>query len=239
MKKMSDGASSHLQESRAVDHGFRQWLTHTSLLPHSAHTTSGADQEAGMVNDIKPSTIVTDEDLAQVTGGSSGTPGIGFMDATNMDLDQILALVQQQRQDQLDSSVQQQMDAIEQRNTQLTQMNGTLQELSGLDETLDRQGPLSTDTLVHHLGQETTLGALAADLGLDQERIDDGSIDASDMDAITGLLQDRIGDVTAVQTMEMAALQAMNEKRAEAMALMQQFIDRMQNTANNIIGNMR
>ena len=156
-----------------------------------------------------------------------------------MDVNQILAMVQQERQGQLDTSLQQQMDGIQERNTQLAQMNGTLQELDGLGDVLEDQGPLSTDTLVHHMGQETTLGALAADLGLDQERIDDGSIDSADMDAITGLLQDRITTVTAAQDMEMAALQAMTDKRNEAIALMQQFMNSMQNNFNNIIGNMR
>ena len=192
-----------------------------------------------MVNDIRPSTIVTDEDLAKVTGGSSGGLNFASMDLATMDISQILAMVQQERQGQLDTGLQQQMNAIEQRNTQLAQMNGTLQELGNLGDTLGSQGPLSTDTLVHHMGQETTLGALAADLGLDRERIDDGSIDSDDMDTITGLLQDRITTITAVQDMEMTALQAMNDKRAEAMALMQQFMDRMQNNFNNIIGNMR
>ncbi|WP_372020643.1 hypothetical protein [Tistrella mobilis] len=192
-----------------------------------------------MTQESKPSTIVTDEDLAKVTGGLSGGLNFNSMDLATMDVNQILAMVQQERQGQLDTSLQQQMDGIQERNTQLAQMNGTLQELDGLGDMLEDQGPLSTDTLVHHMGQETTLGALAADLGLDQERIDDGSIDSADMDAITGLLQDRITTVTAAQDMEMAALQAMTDKRNEAIALMQQFMNSMQNNFNNIIGNMR
>ena len=191
-----------------------------------------------MTDRIGASTIIADEDLARVTGGSLGMPGPGGIDMTNMDLESILALVKQQRQDQADASLHNQMSQIEQRNTTLTQMNGTLQELGNLEGLLDQQGSLSTDTVVHHLGAETTLGALAADLGLDRERVDDGSIDAEDMDMITDLLHDRIDSTTAAQEMDMAALQTMLDKRDDAAALMASFMEKMQNTRDAILGNI-
>lgn len=177
---------------------------------------------------------ITEEDLAKVMGG---TGGISSVDLSGMDLETALMMVQQQRSALLDGQLQSQVEVVQQRNETISHMNSTLGELRALAPE-DNQ-PLSNSTLVHHLGEETTLGELAATLGLPQDRINDGSIDKQDMEMMTDRLKGQIDAATNSQQMDMLRLQSLSNKRNEAFELMTDFVKKMQDSRSSIIGNMR
>ncbi|MEK8131854.1 hypothetical protein WMW72_28495 [Paenibacillus filicis] len=151
--------------------------------------------------------------------------GINGQNIASMDIETALMAVQSERTRLLDAQLQEQIKAVQERNTQMAQLNSLLNELR-VQRT--GQAPYSLPAGLHdqvkmHLIQYASKT----------------SFNAAEMDSMIQELKQKIDAANNSQQMDMLRLQSMSNKRNEAFDVMTNFVKKMQDSRSSIIGNMR
>lgn len=198
---------------------------------------------------------LTEEELAQITGGGNTISGIGVanvapIDLSSMDIETAMMMVQQQRVSLLDSQLKDQIAEVQARNTLVASLNNdlsTLNQFAGLfSSDAKPDDKISASTMVHVGGKEMSLGdALTglnhADAGALKigEMLQDGQISKAELTESIVNAKSLIDTAANSQQMDMLRLQSMTNKRNEAFDVMTNFVKKMQDSRSSIIGNMR
>ncbi|MEZ0171332.1 hypothetical protein [Microvirga sp. TS319] len=198
---------------------------------------------------------LTEEELAQITGGGtvsgvSGATTISSIDLTSMDIETAMMMVQQQRVSLLDTQLKDQIAEVQARNTLVASLNNDLSSLNQFAALFPSDAKpddkISASTLVHVGGKEMSLGdALtslnhAGDAALKiGEMLQDGQISKAEIAESITNAKSLIDSASNSQQMDMLRLQSMSSKRNEAFDVMTNFVKKMQENRSSIIGNMR
>ncbi|PQP88249.1 hypothetical protein [Paenibacillus sp. AR247] len=168
--------------------------------------------------------------VKQAVGGSAtnnSLANVGNIDLASMDIESALQAVQQQRAQALEDQLKDQVANVQKRNEEIAQLNNILGELSTLrGQSADGNYKVSEGTL-------STLSGM----GLADASKTDYS--ANDVDQLIQKIKSYIDNMSNSQQMDMLRLQELNNKRNEAMDVMTDYIKKMEDARNSILGNMR
>lgn len=168
------------------------------------------------------------QSVKQAVGGSATNNSIGQIDITGMDIESALMMVQQQRAQQLDVQLNEQIQAVQKRNETIARWNQLSADLNSV----------LTGAAVD--GKFTISGDLASKLNA--EGLGDASKTEYTADELSQAIQQirsKMDSESNSQQMDMLRLQSMTNKRNEAFDVMSNFIKKMEDSRSSIIGNMR
>lgn len=168
------------------------------------------------------------QSVKQVVGGSATNNSLGQIDLSGMDIETALQAVQQDRAQLLENQLKDQMAAVQQNNETIAELNNLLSELSGV------RGQSAADG--HYALSDSITGKLAADGLADSSKKD---YTPEELDQVIQSIKGKIDSLSSSQQMDMLRLQELSNKRNEAFDMMADIIKKMQDSRNDIIGNIR
>lgn len=162
--------------------------------------------------------------------GVSGNQGGGeTISVSGVDLETAIMAVQSERAKQMEQQLRDQIKAVQDRNDQLTKLNDAQSKLS------DVQADLQADAQTVNDDQKEVLKKAMEEVGLNTKLPEN----KDELDALRSQLKSQIDAQSNSQQMDMLRLQSLSNKRNEAFDTMTDFIKKMQDSRNSIIGNMR
>ncbi|WP_249730376.1 hypothetical protein [Paenibacillus sp. J2TS4] len=179
------------------------------------------------------------------TIGYNGNNGLYLPNMSSMDLETALKMVQEQRVQIMENTLEQQIKAIQSRNEEIANLNDLLYQLNRLNAYFARDAKASTpvpdaaNPLVEEINQSIV------NLGLNHQHASEWTpfinkkIVKSDVENAIDRVKGMVDSSSNSQQMDMLRLQSMSNKRNEAFDVMTNFIKKMQDSRSSIIGNMR
>lgn len=170
--------------------------------------------------------------------------GLYFPDMSSMDLETALKVVQEQRTQLLNTQLQDQITAVNSRNTEITKLFELLNKFQQLNTYFaqDAKANTSVPNTANQLVEEINQSITRLDESLQASGLKDYAnkkMVKSDVDHAITRIKDILNSIQNSQQMDMQRLQSMSHKRNEAFDVMTNFIKKMQDSRNQIIGNMR
>ncbi|MGE8689086.1 MAG: hypothetical protein ACN6PJ_18215 [Achromobacter sp.] len=195
-------------------------------------------------------------------GGASGASSIGQIDLSSVDLETALMMVQGERVKLLDAQLQNQINEVQKRNTEIGKLNeamNSLNALAGLFKSGKDGGTKMKDGEIPDWNKAGTendnrynqmrdamwkaMGEAGMDLNTDkyQLKVDGGvsNVTKGSIETAIQAIKNKVDALSNTQQMDMTRLQGMTNKRNEAFDVMTNFIKKMQDSRSSIIGNMR
>ncbi|GIP30184.1 hypothetical protein J23TS9_53140 [Paenibacillus sp. J23TS9] len=167
------------------------------------------------------------QSVKQAVGGGTSN-AVGQMDISSMDIETALQAVQEQRASLLEQQLNQQISDVQKRNEQIANMNNLLSDINNAKS------------------QEAANGQYVLPDNVTSKLSEQGAGDASktsytkdELDKMSQDLKGKIDSLSNSQQMDMLRLQSLSNKRNEAFDTMTNFVKKMQDSRNSIIGNMR
>ncbi|WP_136608671.1 hypothetical protein [Paenibacillus dokdonensis] len=167
------------------------------------------------------------QSVKQAVGGGTSN-SVGQIDISSMDIETALMAVQEQRTSLLEQQLNQQMTEVQNRNSQIASVNDLLSSVNDVRSQDNATGQYDLPSDINSKLSEQGLG--------------DGSKTSYTKDELDKMSQDLKGKIDSLsnsQQMDMLRLQSMSNKRNEAFDTMTNFVKKMQDSRNSIIGNMR
>lgn len=165
-------------------------------------------------------------------GVSGKQGGVETISVSGVDLETAIMAVQSERAKQMEQQLRDQIKAVQDRNDQLTKLNDAQSKLSDLQA--DLQADAQTDQGIND-DQKEVLKKAMEEVGLNTKLPEN----KDELDALRSQLKSQIDAQSNSQQMDMLRLQSLSNKRNEAFDTMTDFIKKMQDSRNSIIGNMR
>lgn len=189
-----------------------------------------------------------------------GTQGISAASIQGMDLETAMLAVQSNRANLLETQLKDQIAAVQAKNDKISALNSLMGQLNAVSSRFNAGATASTSLKTQHdktskpdmradsLKQALTSSLKAA--GMDPLQMmpsgknaagvfDINLVTKGDLDGAVANLKGNIDNLSNTQQMDMLRLQSLSNKRNEAFDLMTNFIKKMQDSRNSIIGNMR
>lgn len=188
---------------------------------------------------------------------SSTIGGIAPANFQAVDLETLMMMVQSQRANLLESQLKEQISNVQKNNEQISQYNTAMAALNGVKNVFG--GDSSATTKIHETGDKKKGGNSASRLNevtaiakeaLEGAGFESGMKELGDVqistsstmgqvDSAIQALKAKIDSLGNSQQMDMLRLQSLSNKRNEAFETMTNFVKKMQDARNSIIGNMR
>lgn len=163
---------------------------------------------------------------------SNAAGGVSNIAVSNMDIEAAMQAVQGQRAQLLETQLQDQLNAVQERNNQIANLNdylnGQRQIAAQFPSGAEPNSPLNNDQLeaMKKAMEESGTSAEAPKT-------------KGELDALMSQTQGNINGQSNSQQMDMLRLQSLSNKRNEAFDVMSNFMKKMQENRSSIIGNMR
>lgn len=192
-----------------------------------------------------------------------GLSAVSSMDFAHMDIDSIMMMVQTQRANLLESELKNQIGSVQAKNDQISKLNQALGQLNSLSAQFpsDAKAGDKVDNIVkandYQMEKEINSSLKEAGVAPFTQGKEDwsgrgrtldnsvyngglgGNTTKGQVDAAIQQLKSNIDSLSNSQQMDMLRLQSLSNKRNEAFDLMTNFVKKMQDNRNTIIGNMR
>ena len=165
----------------------------------------------------------------------SGAAGVGAVNFASMDIETMMMAVQTERVHLLEEQLVQQMTSVQNQNNQISLLN-TLQGELNAASALFKSDAKSDDTI--KTPESLTKAFTAAGLEVPKEFAGD-KIKKSDVETYSQKTKSQIDSLSNSQQMDMLRLQSLSNKRNEAFETMTNFMKKLQDGRNAIVGNMR
>lgn len=162
-------------------------------------------------------------------GVSGNQGGVETINVSGADLETAIMAVQGERANQMEQQLRDQIKAVQDRNDQLTKLNDAQSKLSDVQADLQAAAQTVNDD------QKEVLRKAMEEVGLNSKLPEN----KDELDALRSQLKSQIDAQSNSQQMDMLRLQSLSNKRNEAFDVMTDFIKKMQDSRNSIIGNMR
>jgi arsenate reductase-like glutaredoxin family protein len=188
---------------------------------------------------------LTEDDLAQVSGGAgiAAPTSAPTANIQNMDIEAALMMVQSQRTALLDGQLKTQTSQVQQRNETIADLNGAVKTFAAIGDALT--GNQTATGATKAPGQGSTLESAIKTLesqGIETGKLREFAKDGFSKDELSQLVaitKSHVDSQSNSQQMDMLRLQSMSNKRNEAFDVMTNFVKKMQESRSSIIGNMR
>ncbi|MCY1511872.1 hypothetical protein D9M68_463130 [compost metagenome] len=200
--------------------------------------------------------------MSNPVGGASGAGSVGQIDLSSMDIETALMMVQGERVKLLDAQLQNQINEVQKRNTEIAKLNeamNSLNALAGLFKSGKDGGTKMKDGEIPDWNDAGTpndnrynemrdamwsaMGEAGMDLNTDkyQLKVDNGisNVTKGSIETAIQAIKNKVDALSNTQQMDMTRLQSMTNKRNEAFDVMTNFVKKMQDSRSSIIGNMR
>lgn len=194
---------------------------------------------------------------------AGNTANIGQIDISSMDLESIMMAVQMQRTNLLEGQLKEQISSVQAKNDQISKLNMALGELNalaacfpsdakasdGINQFIQADG-YKREGIINLSLQQAGVRPFSEEHGLwsgnghtsNHEFYQGGLGQATTKGQLDGAIQklkSNIDSLSNTQQMDMLRLQSLSSKRNEAFEIATNFIKKMQDGRNAIIGNMR
>jgi prefoldin subunit 5 len=166
-----------------------------------------------------------------------------------MDLETALMMVQGERVKLLDAQLQNQINEVQKRNTEIAKLNDAMNSLnalaamfkSGKDGATKMKDGSEGDRDGVGATMRKAMGEAGMDLNTDKYKLDGniGDVTKGSIETAIQAIKNKVDALSNTQQMDMTRLQGMTNKRNEAFDVMTNFIKKMQDSRSSIIGNMR
>lgn len=163
------------------------------------------------------------------------------LDISSMDIETALLAVQSRRANLLESQLRDQIAGVQARNDQIGKLNtvsNSLRALLAVFSTSQNSIQITAGSNIDQLFQQLKVDAQSA--GVDIGSLLKGNVlNKADIEALQTGIKGQIDSASNSQQMDMLRLQSLTSKRNEAFESLTNFIKKMQDSRNSIIGNMR
>ena len=196
----------------------------------------------------KPEDLTLEELAAVIGGAATGINSVGAINMQNlqsMDIETALMMVQSERTKLLESQLQTQMQEVQNRNTQVANLNDVLSQLNTVSAKFTDGDKADTSLSSHVKGEDHAklINALTTELkeaGITGHgALKDGDLSKGEVTSMITEVKGMIDAAGNSQQMDMLRLQSLSNKRNEAFDVMTNFVKKMQESRSSIIGNMR
>ena len=173
--------------------------------------------------------------------------GLNAINTASMDIETALLAVQGKRAELMETQLRDQIAGVQAKNEQISKLNNVLSNLTGIlaNYATDANGSYTapssaTGVTGASLHKEITAAGLT-DLGWGGTNPANWNKDLkrNDIDAAVTKVKGQIDSLANSQQMDTLRLQSLSAKRNEAFEQMTNWIKKMQDVRNNILGNMR
>ncbi len=166
---------------------------------------------------------------------NSAAAGISSLDLQGMDLETMMMAVQSNRAQQLEGQLKDQIASVQAKNQQISKLNeltGALNAAAAKFKSDAKAGD--------KIDIPADIKTAAASAGVTLPSGFSGTqVTKGDLDGFIQQNKSQIDSLSNSQQMDMLRLQSLSNKRNEAFELMTNFMKKMQDSRNSIIGNMR
>ena len=165
----------------------------------------------------------------------SGTPIITPMPINrfeNMDLETAMLTVQQERANLLDSQLRNQIKVLQDKNDRVAKLNDAYMAALKLQQQFSSNA--TADTKIPDGTAKVALDVVMANTGFTTQLTNRG-----ELDQLISNIKLEIDSQSNSQQMDMLRLQSLSNKRNEAFDLMNNFMKKMLDSRNSVVGNMR
>ncbi len=161
--------------------------------------------------------------------------GISAADIQGMDLETLMMAVQSNRAQLLEAQLKDQISSVQAKNENISKLNELLGALNGAAAKF-KSDAKAGDTIDIPANIKTAAASAGVTLpdGFSGSKVTKGNLDS-----FVQQTKSQIDSLSNSQQMDMLRLQSLSNKRNEAFEVMTNFIKKMQDNRNSIIGNMR
>ncbi|WP_410720268.1 hypothetical protein [Brevibacillus sp. SIMBA_076] len=163
---------------------------------------------------------------------SGNQGGVEMINVNSADIEAAIMAVQGERAKLMEQQLRDQIKSVQDRNDQLTKLNDAQSKLSEVQA--DLQADAQTNPGIND-DQKEVLRKAMEEVGLNTKLPEN----KGELDAIRSQLKSQIDAQSNSQQMDMLRLQSLGNKRNEAFDVMTDFVKKMQDSRNSILGNMR
>lgn len=197
----------------------------SNSIPGAQEDTNQTPSTYAVVNN----TLGLDLTALQVNN-TLGADVLNMSNLQSMDLDTAVMAVQSNRASLLDNQLKAQLDSVQQRNQQISELNDAINNARNIESKLDSDQMAAADY--------AQLKQLIQQLNI---RVEGTGPDANKraLEKIKDTAKSQIDGLSNSQQMDVLRLQSLSNKRNEAFDLMTNFLKKMQANRSSIIGNMR
>ncbi len=163
---------------------------------------------------------------AIVSSGNVG--GVETINVNTVDIETAMMAVQGERAKLLEKQLQDQINAVQDKNEQIAKLNDAQSKLRELQADAQNDQGMNEE-------QKEALKKAMEGAGLNTKLPEN----KEELDALESQIRNQIDASSNSQQMDMLRLQSLSNKRNEAFDTMSNFIKKMQDSRSSIIGNMR
>jgi len=179
-----------------------------------------------------------------------GAP-VQSIDVRSLDIETALMAVQTTRANHLETLLKDQMAAVQAKNDKIAQFNQILGGLNAMAAKFKPDAKAGEKLDLSHMNADEQAAWYEMVGGVQKQLVEAGfdtskapfdvkvDIKKGDLDGLVQQTRSQIDALTNTQQMDMLRLQSLSNKRNEAFEIMTNFVKKLQDNNNSIIGNMR
>ena len=182
--------------------------------------------------------------VSPTTSPTISASGLNAINTAGMDIETALLAVQGKRVELMETQLRDQIAGVQAKNEQISKLNEVLSNLTGMlanygtDANGGYKSPASATGATGETLNTAIKDAGLTNLGWTENKWTD-SLKRNDIDAAVTKVKGQIDSLANSQQMDTLRLQSLSAKRNEAFEQMTNWIKKMQDVRNNILGNMR
>ncbi|MEK5252048.1 hypothetical protein NST74_01085 [Paenibacillus sp. FSL F4-0125] len=161
-------------------------------------------------------------------GSVNGVGGVTQVNIQGMDLETALMAVQSSRASMLEDQLKDQIESVQAKNETISKLN---QLLGIINEELGKLPSGTEANAAVKLADDKGAMFTAMSMAIPQTK--------GELESLLGQIKSQIDSASNSQQMDMLRLQSLSNKRNEAFDVMTNFVKKMEDSRNSIIGNMR
>jgi len=161
-------------------------------------------------------------------GSVNGVGGVTQVNIQGMDLETALMAVQSNRASMLENQLKDQIESVQAKNETISKLN---QLLGIINEELGKLPSGTEANVAVNLADDKGAMFTAMSMAIPQTK--------GELESLLGQIKSQIDSASNSQQMDMLRLQSLSNKRNEAFDVMTNFVKKMEDSRNSIIGNMR
>ncbi len=161
-------------------------------------------------------------------GSVNGVGGVTQVNIQGMDLETALMAVQSSRASMLENQLKDQIESVQAKNETISKLN---QLLGIINEELGKLPSGTEANAAVNLADDKGAMFTAMSMAIPQTK--------GELESLLGQIKSQIDSASNSQQMDMLRLQSLSNKRNEAFDVMTNFVKKMEDSRNSIIGNMR
>ncbi|AIQ33367.1 hypothetical protein [Paenibacillus sp. FSL R5-0345] len=161
-------------------------------------------------------------------GSVNGVGGVTQVNIQGMDLETALMAVQSNRASMLENQLKDQIESVQAKNETISKLN---QLLGIINEELGKLPSGTEANAAVNLADDKGAMFTAMSMAIPQTK--------GELESLLGQIKSQIDSASNSQQMDMLRLQSLSNKRNEAFDVMTNFVKKMEDSRNSIIGNMR